>query len=63
MRFLIENERSLKASIRRRQGDDSFHALRSDGISERYTALLSRLTGSPEPRVLSFRSRHMPRVS
>lgn len=63
MRFLIENERSLKSSIRRRQGDDSFHALRSDGISERYTALLSRLTGSPEPRVLSFRSRHMPRVS
>jgi glycosyltransferase involved in cell wall biosynthesis len=63
MRFLIENERPLKASIRRRQSDDSFHALRSDGISERYTALLSRLTGNPEPRVSSFRSRHMPRVS
>lgn len=63
MRFLIENEQPLKASIARRQHDNSFRALRRDGIASRYTALLSRLTGETGARTISFQPRHMPRVS
>ena len=62
MRFLIENEQPLKASIARRQHDNSFRALRRDGIASRYIALLSRLTGEAGARTLSFQPRHMPRV-
>jgi len=62
IRFLVKNERLLKESIARRQKDDSFRALRRDGIASRYVGMLSKLTGEPA-RVTSFRPRHMPRVS